>query len=340
MKANTLEFPIDKKMDFGVPSEVADGVFLLKMPIPFALDHINLWLLRDGDGWTIVDTGFNTEESASIWENVLTGFCKGERIHKIIVTHFHPDHVGMAGWLMRRTNAPVHMSQLDYLMAHQACAPLNDNQTAERRRFYQGLGLLEEQTDSLLARKMSSNDGISEAPVAYTRMVGGGAIQVNNETWEFHSFSGHSPEHICLLNAKRNIMISGDQVLPNISPNIGVPFNEPAANPLQEYLDSLAILVTFDAETLVLPSHGRVFKGIQQRAQRLMDGHHRHLDLLRELCVTPQSGKEATEAMFGTRLNVFNLSLGVGEALAHLNYLIGIGDLVCEQGSVNQYKLS
>jgi len=269
---------------------------------------------------------------------VLTGFCKGEPIKKIIVTHFHPDHVGMAGWLMRRTNAPVHMSQLDYLMAHQACAPLNENQTAERRRFYQHFGLLENQTNDLLARKMSSNDGISEAPVCYTRMKGGGSIQVNNETWEFHSFSGHSPEHICLLNAERNILISGDQVLPNISPNIGVPFNEPAANPLQEYLDSLAVLVTFDVDTLVLPSHGRVFKGIQQRAQKLMDGHHAHLQLLRDLCRVPRNGKEATEAMFGTRLNTFNLSLGVGEAMAHLNYLIGTGEIELQQGTINNYQ--
>jgi len=325
-------------MDFGVPFEVSEGVYLLKMPIPFALDHINLWLLRDGDGWTIVDTGFNTEESASIWENVLTGFCKGEPIHKIIVTHFHPDHVGMAGWLMRRTNAPVHMSQLDYLMAHQACAPLNDNQTAERRRFYQNFGLLESQTNDLLARKMSSNDGISEAPVAYTRMKDGGSIQVNNETWGFHAFSGHSPEHICLLNAERKVMISGDQILPSISPNIGVPFNEPAANPLQDYLDSLFVIVKFDADILVLPSHGRVFKGIQQRAQKLIDGHNRHLDLLRELCTVPRTGKEVTEAMFGTRLTLFNLSLGAGEAMAHLNYLIGTGEIELKQGTINKYQ--
>ena len=338
MKANALEFPIDKKMDFGIPSEVADGVFLLKMPIPFALDHINLWLLRDGDGWTIVDTGFNTEESAVLWESVLTGFCKNEPIHKIIVTHFHPDHVGMAGWLMRRTNAPVLMSQLEYLMAQQACAPLNDNQTIERRKFYQSFGLLESQTNDLLARKMSSNDGISEAPVAYTRIKEGGSVEINNETWTFHAFSGHCPEHICLLNDERNILISGDQILPNISPNIGVPFYEPAANPLQDYLDSLAILITFNADMTVLPSHGRVFKGIQQRSQKLMDGHNKHLDLLRDFCTVPRTGKEVTEIMFGTRLTLFNLSLGVGEAMAHLNYLIGTHEIELKLGAINKYQ--
>lgn len=335
---NVLTFPIDTKPVFGIPMQVEEGIFLLKMPIPYTLDHINLWLLRDADGWTIVDSGFYSEESVLLWNKVLTDFCDNKPIQKIIITHFHPDHVGMAQWLAHKTNATVHMSQIEYLTTHMACQDYSDEQKVVRCQYFERFGLGQEEVSKLQNRIGGYVVGVPEAPISYKRLVDGESILINNEVWHLLQFSGHSPGHICLHQGQRHLLISGDQVLPNISPNISVNFNEPEGNPLADYLESLDSLSRLSNETTVLPSHGRVFNGLQERLTVLKDGHHKSLDQLRAFCEQGRSGLEVIEKLYGNRLSLFNLSLGTGEAMAHLNYLIEIGDMSRTGDAVYQYK--
>ncbi|MDX2425781.1 MAG: MBL fold metallo-hydrolase [Cycloclasticus sp.] len=337
-KINALQYPISSKPEFGVPLEVSEGIFLLKMPIPYALDHINLWLLRDNSGWTIVDSGYYSEEAAALWDKVLTGFCDNQPIQKIVITHFHPDHVGMAQWLANKTMAPIHMSQIEYLTAHMACQTHSEPQKASRQQYFKRFGLTQEQLEGLQGRIGGYVNGVPEAPIAYHRMVDTESLSINNETWSLLQFSGHSPGHICLFNAERKILISGDQILPSISPNISVNFNETEADPLADYLSSLTKLATLDKDTLVLPAHGRTFIGVQERSNTLTQGHLDSLEQLRAFCQTPRTGLEVIEEMFGNRLSIFNLSLATGEAMAHLNYLIGTAEISRSDETVYHYK--
>ncbi|MEW4982558.1 MAG: MBL fold metallo-hydrolase [Cycloclasticus sp.] len=338
MSINKLQYTIPTKPEFGVPMKVDEGVFLLKMPIPYALDHINLWLLRDGDGWTIVDSGFHCEEAVTIWEAVLTGFCNDEPIQKIVITHFHPDHVGMAQWLAHKTNSTIYMSQIEFLTTQMACQTYSSQQKAVRCQYFSRFGLAQAEVNKLQDRIGGYVTGVPEAPISYQRLIDGESLSINDEAWHLLQFSGHSPGHICLNNRQRKLLISGDQVLANISPNVSVNFYEAEANPLADYLASLSSLSTLHNETIVLPSHGRVFKGLQERTRTLKEGHHKSLDQLRDFCQQTKSGLEVIEELYGNRLSLFNLSLATGEAMAHLNYLIAIGDISRSGDDVYQYK--
>jgi len=333
-----LNFPISTKPTFGVPLKVSEDIFLLKMPIPYALDHINLWLLRDKDGWTIVDSGFYSEESVLLWNKVLADFCNNEPIHKIVITHFHPDHVGMAEWLARKTNAPVHMSQIEFLTTHMACQDYSAHQKAIRCQYFERFGLGQEEVKQLQDRVGGYVTGVPEAPISYQRLVGGESLLINSEEWHLLQFSGHSPGHICLNNKQRHLLISGDQILANISPNVSVNYYEAEADPLADYISSLDTLSTLNKDTMVLPSHGRVFKGIQERSIAIKEGHIKSLDQILKFCQQARSGLEVIEELYGSRLSLFNLSLATGEAMAHLNYLIEIGDITRSNDAIYQYK--
>jgi len=332
-----LVYPLKESPSFGQPIEITEGIFWLRVPIPFALDHINLWLLRDGDGWTIVDTGFFSSNVKKIWQQLQENFFKNDPVKKIIVTHFHPDHVGMASWLMEQTGAELWMSEREFLTIHRVCHPYSDKEIATRTRFYKKFGFDGEQITSVINSRSSDTKGLPEPPDSYHRMCDGNTISINGEDWFLSSFSGHSPEHICLYNAKRKLLISGDQVLPTISPNISVMFFEPLANPLAEYLDSLIKLAELDEETLVLPSHGKVFLGLHYRIDQLTKGHQESLRMLIEYCHQPRSGKQLMEKMFGSRLSAFNLSLGAGEALAHINHLVARNELKKSNDFITHY---
>ncbi len=337
-RPENLSYPLTEKPQFGELVEVTAGLYWLRVPIPFAIDHINLWLIRDGDGWTIIDTGFFSPEITKIWRHLLQNFCSDGPIKKIVVTHFHPDHVGMASWLVEKTGAELWMSEREFLTAHRTGYPFTEKEIAARTIFFKRFGLDEKQLANVIGSRSSDAKKLPAPPLTYRRVVDGQTLSINNEDWQLYGFSGHSPEHVCLYDAGRQLLISGDQVLPTISPNISVMFYEPHANPLAGYLDSLSRLSRLDEDTLVLPSHGRVFCGLHHRVDQLEKGHQKDLEMLIEYCHQPRSGKEVLEKMFGKELKAFHLSLGVGEALAHLNYLVAKGELKQSNDIIPKYQ--
>jgi len=320
---NALQFPISEAPAMGQPLAVANGVYWLRMPLPFALNHINLWLLEDDIGWTIVDTGINTPACKELWQQVFDKHLNNKPVHQLIVTHLHPDHVGLAGWLCDVWGLELQMSRTDYLTCRVLMSDTGKAAPKAAIDFYQRAGVTDEQLASYQTKFGGYGKSIYTMPDRFVRLQDGNSVTMAGHKWELIVGRGHAPEHVCLLSPELNIFISGDQLLPTISSNISVWPTEPHSDPLKDWLDSCTMLQQrIPADVLVLPSHGQVFFGAHKRLQRLIDGHEKSLVKLLEACQQPQRNVDLFSYLFRRPINDDVLTLAVGETQAHLNYLM------------------
>ncbi|RME63055.1 MAG: MBL fold metallo-hydrolase, partial [Alphaproteobacteria bacterium] len=253
--AAELDYPFAAVPEAGAAIAVAPGVYWIRMALPMQLDHINLWLLDDGDGVAIVDTGLRTRDTQARWQAVLKDVVGSRRITRIIVTHMHPDHVGMAGWLHRETGAPLFMTRTEYLTARVLTLDNGGAVPEDVLDFYRAAGFSEEQ----LAARRNAGWGnfarvVSPLPAAYRRLCAGDVLPIGGCDWQIVVGHGHSPEHACLMCAELGVIITGDQVLPRISSNVSVFPTEPEADPLGDWLRSLHGLKALPDGLLALPA--------------------------------------------------------------------------------------
>jgi glyoxylase-like metal-dependent hydrolase (beta-lactamase superfamily II) len=311
----------------GEAIEVAPGILWIRMPLPFALDHINLWLLEDGDGWTIVDTGYGVQATWSLWEQLTAGVMGGRPVKNIVVTHYHPDHVGSAAWLEQRTGAPFWMTAAEFLSAHAAHADLAGFDRENTVALFLANGVPAACVPESTRKVNGYRRGVPDVPRRYRRMMHGDRLAIGGHDWEVITVFGHAPEHAALWCATRNVLISGDQVLPRITTNVAVWGNQPEGNPLQLFLGSMRRFAGVHGDALVLPSHDRVFRGVHARIAELHEHHHRRLERLLEGCESPITAFEALPLLFRRQLDDHQLMFAMGEAIAHLHYLRQAGQV-------------
>lgn len=304
----------------GKAIEVGPGVHWLRMPL-FGGDFvINCWALEDGAEWAIVDTGLHSDQSEAAWAIAAEELMGARRISRVIATHMHPDHAGMAGWLTRLHGATLHMTRLEYfsLLMFEAGG---EAAVVGEREFCRRGGMPEDWLSDFRARSANFAKVISEVPRAYCPMQDGDLISIGGRDWQVVVGHGHSPEHACLWNASDNLLISGDQILPEISSNVSVVAHEPDGDPLSDWIASLERIKTIvPDDVLVLPAHGQPFRGLHNRIDALLAGHERKLDRL-----TAALGDERGRAtdfypvLFRNVEDTFwSRSLALGEALSHL----------------------
>jgi glyoxylase-like metal-dependent hydrolase (beta-lactamase superfamily II) len=313
--------------------EAAPGVWWIRMPLPFALDHINLWLLEDGDGWTLVDTGYGVEATWALWERHFEGSMGGRPVRNIVVTHYHPDHVGCADWLVQRTGAPFWMTATEFLSAHAAHDQAAGFDRATAVALFMRNGLDIAQMPERLRAGNGYRRGVREVPRTYKRMMHGDKLRIGARDWEVITVFGHAPEQATLYCAELNVLISSDQVLPRITSNVGVWGNQPEGNPLAQFLASLSRLGHLPADVRVLPSHERVFHGLHKRIAELHEHHERRLERLLEGCSGPITACEALPLLFKRKLDDHQVMFAMGEAIAHLHYLHAQGKVAREVDS-------
>jgi glyoxylase-like metal-dependent hydrolase (beta-lactamase superfamily II) len=287
--------------------------------MPFALDHVNLWLLEDDEGWTVVDCGYASDEIMVLWEQHFTGIMQGRPLKKVIVTHGHPDHIGLAAWLVQRKGGQVWLAENEYRFAKDIYTEAVGWQRECSENFLRRCGVPESRFSLCAMPQQGFLQGVPKLPAEYYRIKHDDSIEIGDRSWQFITGRGHSPEHTALYS--RGVLISGDQVLPSISPHIGVWPNDLDADPLTLYLDSLGPFRELPADTLVLPAHGKVFSGLHHRLDELLTHHHQRLDLLFDACQEPHSAADLLSVLFPRRLDEQNLQFALGELLAHLNYL-------------------
>ena len=329
-----LQYPFPDRPELGRAIEVGPGVFWMRMPLPFALDHINVWAIDDGPGWAIVDTGVQTPDVLEAWKTLLAGDLGGRPVTRVIATHMHPDHIGMAGWLTRRYQCRLWMTRTEYLTCRVLVADTGREAPPEAMAFYRRAGWDDEALEFYRTRFGGFGKHVYALPDGFRRMQAGERITIGANEWQVVVGNGHSPEHACLHCPGLGLLISGDQVLPRISSNVSVFPTEPEANPLHDWLASIDRLrATIDDQVLVLPSHNEPFRGLHARLDALARGHAIGLERLQRTLVEPRRVVDTFGALFARPIRSTSSVFGMatGEALAHLNYLLARGAATVEE---------
>lgn len=307
----------------GALVEVAPGLHWWRVPMWGPLKHVNGYLLDEpGGGVTVIDTGPNTDVSLDAWKALLAGPLKGRPIARVLCTHMHPDHVGLAGWLCRQHGAPLLMTRAEWLMVRMLVADRRDEVPPEMVAFWRAAGWDDEQVAQASSRGWGNFSRIvAHLPLGFVRLQDGETLRLGGRDWRVVVGSGHSPEHACLLDAGRGILIAGDQVLPRISSNVSLTVSEPAADPLGEWLASIAKLKQLPADLLVLPGHGDPFTGLHPRLDALDAEHRERLDAVEALLGEPRRALDCFGALFRRPIGPDVLGMATGESLAHLRRL-------------------
>lgn len=319
-------YPFEAPPEPGRTLEVAPGVRWVRMPLPFSLKWINLWALEDGDGWTIVDTGLGTSVTKGHWREIFAGDMAGKPVKRVIVTHMHPDHIGLAGWMTRKFDCDLWISRLEYITCRMLAADTGKPAPEAGVRFYREAGWQEPDLERYVERFGGFGRAITALPDGYRRIADGDAIEIGGRTWKVVGGSGHCPEHACLWCEELNLFISGDQILPRISSNVSVFPTEPEADPLAEWLASCGRLrALLPADVLVLPAHNEPFYGVHKRLEALIDGHELAMRRILERLGEPKCALDVFGAVFARAIGPDELGMATGETVAHLNCLVRRG---------------
>jgi glyoxylase-like metal-dependent hydrolase (beta-lactamase superfamily II) len=338
-----LEFPFEGPPPPGTTREIAPGVLWLRMPLPFALDHINLWLLRADDGFALVDCGYGDAPTRALWEQHFGATLGGLPIRRIFATHYHPDHLGNAAWLAQRFGCPVTMTLAEYLTAHAVRSAFAGYAPDDMGHLFAAHGITAEHRTALGARGNRYAKGVPGLPNSFRRVLDGETLALGPIEWRVIEGFGHSPEHASLYASKPGLLISGDMLLPRISTNVTVWASEPDGDPLARFLASIATFGTLPPDTLVLPSHGLPFRGIHARVAQLQAHHAERLAEVVD-AVRARGGNvsaaDVVPLLFRRELDLQQRFFAMGEAIAHLNHLWHEGALARTVGPGHRVRFS
>ena len=321
--ARAIRYPAGAPPEPGAALEIAEGVLWLRMPLPMALDHVNLYALDDGDGWTLVDTALDSRGTRAVWQTLIDGPLGGRPVRRVIATHHHPDHIGLAGWFQTAHGAELLTTRTAWLFARMLTLDAQPVPTGETLAFWRGAGM----PPAMLAerareRPFNFADVVAPMPLGYTRIAEGDRLRAGGRDWIVRIGHGHAPEHATLWSDAGDLVIGGDQLLPSISPNLGVYATEPEADPVADWLESCARLSAFaDARQLVLPGHKLPYRGLPTRLDQLIDNHHGALARLETHLAEPRTAVDCFAPLFKREIGPGEYGLAMVEAMAHVLHL-------------------
>jgi glyoxylase-like metal-dependent hydrolase (beta-lactamase superfamily II) len=324
-----IAFPWETPPGEGEAVEVGEGALWMRLPLPMKLDHVNVYAFSDEDGWTIVDTGFDTRRSRAIWERLMAGPLGGKPIARVIVTHHHPDHVGLAGWFQKVHGAELITTRTAWLYARMLVLDEHMKPVDETLAYWRAAGM-----DAEIYQKRKDErpfnyvDIVADMPLGFRRIKEGDVIRFGGRDWDVRIGNGHAPEHATFWSRDCDLVIGGDQLLATISPNLGVYATEPEADPVGEWLESCERLLAYAEDShLVLPGHKLPFTGLPTRMRQLIDNHHGALDRVLALLAAPHTAAECFPALYRRKIGEGEYGLALVEAMGHLNHLYQTGRL-------------
>ncbi len=332
-EGGAIRFPFAEAPAPGAAAEVAEGVLWLRLPLPFPPGHVNVFVLDDGDGWTVIDTGLGIPAHVALWEAALGGPLAGLAVRRVIVTHHHPDHAGLAGWFAAR-GAALAMTRTAWLSARMLTLDRQERPLPESLAFLRGAGMPEAMLAARAAeRPFNFADVVSPIPLGFTRLSEGARLRIGGRGWTVRLGQGHAPDHATLWSDAGDLVIGGDQFLPGISPNLGVYATEPDADPVGEWLESCERFLPFATDAqLVLPGHKLPYRGLPLRLRQMIGNHHAALDRLRAALVVPLTAVGCFAALYAREIGAGEYGLALAEAVGHLNHLTRAGDVARRRG--------
>ncbi len=327
-----IHYPHETPPAKGTAREIADGILWIRLSMPLGLDHVNVYALREPNGWTVIDTGLDTKLNRREWAAIIKDDLRGDPILRVVVTHHHPDHVGLAGWFMAQ-GAELLMTRTAWLTARMLTLDEEPTPSPEAVSFWRGAGM----DEALLSKRLDNRpfnfcDTVYPLPLGFTRLEEGAVHRLGGRDWVVHLGQGHAPDHATLWCQDAPLVLAGDQLLPSISPNLGVYPTEPMADPVAEWLESSARFETMAREDhLVLPGHKLPYHGLPARLAQLSDNHHGALARLREhLRAEPRTAVDCFAPLFKRQIDEAIYGLAMVEAVAHLNHLYHLGEVTRE----------
>ncbi len=317
-----IRHPFPNPPEPGTATEVAPGILWMRLPLPMKLDHVNVYALDDGDGWTLIDTGMATDAGRAAWATLLAGPLAGRPVRRVLVTHHHPDHVGLAGWFVAR-GAELLMPRTGWLMARMLTLDTQTLPPPEAQAFYRRAGMdAQELAHRAASRPFNFADCVDLLPLGYARLTEGQSVTLGGRTWDIRMGDGHAPEHATLWSRTDRVVIGGDQFLPSISPNLGVYPTEPEADTVGDWIATCTRLAPFARpDQLVLPGHKLPFTGLPARLRQMVDNHHGALARLAAFLATPRRATDCFPTLYKRQIGPAEYGLALAEALGHLNHM-------------------
>lgn len=330
-----LEFPFPEPPASGAVIEVAPGILWARLALPFRLDHVNVYFLEDDDGWYIFDTGIANRETKAAWHTLLNGPMAGLRIKGLIVTHHHPDHIGLAGWLCETLDVPMLTSRTSFLSCMTFAHSPSVLEASEYSRFYARHGMSPEIAALVSTQGHDYLRMLSLPPHTYSRLHAGQQLTIGGRRFDVLTGDGHCSEQVMLHAPEYGILLAADQVIEKITPNISVMAFEPSGDPLGDFLLSLSSLQDeVSPDVLVLSGHRLPFIGLHERCRALADHHEDRCELIAQACAsTPRSANDLVPILFPRPLVPHELSFAFSETLAHLNHMVARRQLDWVSGS-------
>jgi len=318
-----IRYPWPEPPAPGEAIEIAEGVLWMRLPLPMALDHVNIYALDDGDGWTVIDTGMSSNKTRRIWADLMSGPLAGKPIRRAVVTHHHPDHVGNAGWFQTEYGVELVTSRTAWLFSRMLTLDVQENWPQETLDFYQSAGMDPAFLEKRKAdRPFNFADTVYPMPLGFTRVKQGDVIRIGGRDWDVHMGNGHAPEHVTLWSRDDHLVLSGDQILGSISPNLGVYATEPMADPVSDWIEACERLQKLARpDHLVLGGHKLPFTGLTLRMRQLIENHHGALERLLDYLDQPKAAAECFAPLFKRSIREGEYGLALVEAVAHMNHL-------------------
>ena len=329
MLTQPMRFPFEEPPALGQMIEVASGIHWIRLPLPMRLDHVNIYALEDEGGWTIIDTGIFSKKGKGLWADLMAGPLGGKPIHRIILTHHHPDHVGAAGWLKSEYGISIWSTRTAWLMARMLTLDTQEAYPPESIEFFRRTGMPQQLFEKRISeRPYNFSDMVAPIPLGYKRIRQGDTLKIGTRNWDVHIGHGHAPEHATFWSQDGEMVIAGDQVIPNISSNLGVYPTEPEADPVGDWFESCERFAKIATDQqLVLPGHKLPFTGLPTRLAQLIDNHHTALARLIDYLSAPRKAAECFRPLFGREIEEGAYGLALVETIGHLNHLFDLGQI-------------
>lgn len=317
--AEGISTPFNDPPEYGQAVEIAERILWCRLPLPMALDHVNVYALRDPDGWTVIDTGIASNKTRGIWNSLLDGPLAGAPLNRVIVTHHHPDHIGLAGWLRETQGAEICTTRTAWLFARMLTLDEQLSPAPETLAYWRAAGMSgKDYNDRASSRPFNFADTVHPIPLGFTKIAAGDTIEIGERRWTARLGQGHAPDHLVLFSDDEDFVIAGDHYLRTISPNLGVYATEPEANPVRDWIESHeALLLHLTPKQLALPGHGLPFTGLPFRAAQQIENHVSALDRLEAFLATPHTAVECFLTLFKREIGPAEYTLALVEAMAH-----------------------